>query len=378
MRSVSRRASTPRPGGPNPAPVPALSAPANGWTDQLFTGQASVDVNQFTGKNPPGGPLPAVWQLRQGFHAFGWNGVRAPVEFDNGFHIRSLIRVGTNFFFRTEHNFPGASLVAPLNPYAAVNPLITFTGIARRGQRPRRRGRRRGGRSGDRERHGRVQRRRPHRHLERRVGPDRCSQRRRSPVATPAVVQAGLVAGNFPVKVVDQAFPNREGTGQHPHRPGTPARAGRRARLPVPVGTLTANLTAQRCTRRPDRDLDGGRGRRRGRRHRRRRRRGRRRWRPPPCSPGPPPSPARSPSPPRTASWRTRARSCECSSCDGGRGSFLRPWVTVTRDDDGEQFGDGRGRDGWPHTPGGVQTGCWALARRWPRVLGRDRLAGAG
>ncbi len=34
-----------------------------------------------------------------------------------------------------------------------------------------------------------------------------------TPVGTPIVVQAGLVAGNFPVKVVDQTFPHREGTG---------------------------------------------------------------------------------------------------------------------------------------------------------------------
>ncbi len=55
--------------------------------------------------------------------------MRAPVEFDNGFHIRSLIQVGANFFFLTEHRFPGGNVVAPLNPYAAVNPLIRLTGI---------------------------------------------------------------------------------------------------------------------------------------------------------------------------------------------------------------------------------------------------------
>ncbi|HWJ52131.1 MAG TPA: DUF4157 domain-containing protein, partial [Propionibacteriaceae bacterium] len=229
-------------GGPNPAPIPALSAPANGWFDQLLTGQAGVDVNQFTGKNPPGGPLPAVWQLRQGFHAFGWDGVRAPVEFDNGFHIRSLIRVGANFFFRTEHRFPGASLVAPLNPYAAVNPLITFTGIAGAANTPAAAG----GIAADGVATGNatvVSSVAGRTVIWSIVSGPIAVPNTPIAVATPAVVQAGLVAGNFPVKVVDQAFPNREGTGNIRIVPVRLSGLAAAPPSPVAAGTLTTNLT---------------------------------------------------------------------------------------------------------------------------------------
>ncbi len=44
-------------GGPNPAPIAPLSAPANASNDRLFTTQASVDVNRFVGKNAPAAPF---------------------------------------------------------------------------------------------------------------------------------------------------------------------------------------------------------------------------------------------------------------------------------------------------------------------------------
>ncbi len=228
-------------GGPNPAPRPPLSAPANAWSDQLFTGQAGVDANRFTGKNPPGGQLPAVWQLRQGFHAFGWNGVRAPVEFDNGFHIRSLIRQGNSLFFRTEHRFPGGGVVAPLQPYAAVNPLITFTNIALAANAPAAVG----GVAADGVATGNataVSSVAGRTVIWSVVSGPIAIPATPTPVATPAVTQAGLVPGNFRVKVVDQAFPNREGLGNLRIVPvaftglvATPAT--------VPAGTNTANLT---------------------------------------------------------------------------------------------------------------------------------------
>lgn len=229
------------PTGPNPAPTAGLSAPANGWNDQLFTPQAAVDVNRFVGKNAPGGSLPAVWQLRQGFHAFGWNGVRSPVEFDNGSHIRSLIQVGANFFFRTEHRFPGGRVVAPLNPYAAVNPLIRLTNIAGAANAPAAVG----GIAADGVATGNatVATTVPGRNAVWSVvsGPIAIAGAP-TPVGAPAVVQAGLVPGRFPVKVVDQAFPNREGTGTISIVPvrlsGLVA-----APSPVPAGTLSANLT---------------------------------------------------------------------------------------------------------------------------------------
>jgi hypothetical protein len=228
-------------GGPNPAPIAPLSAAANAWNDRLFTAQVDVDVNRFVGKNAPGGSLPAVWQLRQGFHAFGWNGVRAPVEFDNGFHIRSLIQVGANFFFRTEHRFPGGNVVAPLNPYAAVNPLIRLTGIAGVANAPAAAG----GIAADGVATGNVTVATtvPGRNVIWSVvsGPIAIPAAP-IPVGNAVAVQAGLVAGNFPVKVVDQALPNREGTGNvrivAVRLSGLAA-----APSPVPAGTLSTNLT---------------------------------------------------------------------------------------------------------------------------------------
>ena len=200
------------PGGPNPAPIPALSAPANGWFDQLTTGQAGVDVNQFTGKNPPGGPLPAVWQLRQGFHAFGWDGVRAARRVRQRLPHPVADPGGRELLLPYRAQVPGASVVAPLNPYAAVNPLITFTGIAGAANTPAAAG----GIAADGVATGNAT------VVSSVAGRNVIWSIVSGPisvpnapiaVATPAVVQAGLVAGNFPVKVVDQAFPNREGTG---------------------------------------------------------------------------------------------------------------------------------------------------------------------
>ena len=227
--------------GPNPAPQNPLSAPANAWADQLFTGQGAVDANRFVGKNAPGGPLPAVWQLRQGFHAFGWNGVRAPTEFDNGFHIRSLVKVGNGLFFRTEHKFPGGGVVAPLQPYAAVNPLIVFTDIALVANTPAAVG----GVAADGVATGNanVVSTVPGRNVVWSVvsGP-LAIPAAPTPVGTPAVTQAGLVAGNFPVKVVDALLPNREGTGNVRIVP-VKLTALAAAPATVPAGTNTANLT---------------------------------------------------------------------------------------------------------------------------------------
>lgn len=228
------------PGGPNPAPIGALSAPANAWNDSLRTGHAGVDVNRFVGKNAPGGTLPAVWQLRQGFHAFGWDGTRAPVEFDNGLHIRSLIKQGNNFRFRTEHRFPGAGVVAPLEAYAAVNPLIVLNAITTAANAPAAAG----GVAADGVATGNVT-------VNTTVagrnvvwsvisGPIAIPGAA-VPVGGPVVVTAGLVPGNYQVKVVDQALPNREGTGRVRIVPVT-LRGLTAAPSPVPAGTLATNL----------------------------------------------------------------------------------------------------------------------------------------
>lgn len=227
-------------GGPNPVPIGPLSAPANGWNDQLFTGHASIDVNNFVGPNAPGGQLPAVWRLRQGFHAFGWNGVRAPVEFDDGTHTRSLIKVGGGFAFRTVHTFPGAQ-VSHQDPYAAVHPLITLTGITGVANVPAAAG----GIAADGVATGNlnVVSSVPGRTVVWSIvsGPVAVPNAP-IPVATPAVLQSGLVPGRFQVKVVDQAFPNRQGTGRVTIAPVRLTRM-RAAPSPVPAGTLVTNLT---------------------------------------------------------------------------------------------------------------------------------------
>ncbi|MEP6559992.1 MAG: DUF4157 domain-containing protein [Nakamurella sp.] len=228
-------------GGPNPAPTPPLSAPANSWNDQLFTGQAAVDANQFLGKNAPGGALPAVWQLRQGFHAFGWNGVRAPSEFDNGFHIRSLVKVGNSLFFRTEHKFPGGGVVAPLQPYAAVNPLIVFTNIALVANTPAAVG----GVAADGVATGNatvVSTVAARNVVWSVVSGPLAIPATPTPAATPVATQAGLVPGTFPVKVHDALLPNREGSGNVRIVP-VALRGLAAAPAKVPTGTNTANLT---------------------------------------------------------------------------------------------------------------------------------------
>ncbi|MGR0221057.1 eCIS core domain-containing protein [Agromyces sp. ZXT2-6] len=226
--------------GPNPAPVGALSAPANGWNDQLFTGTASVDVNRFVGKNPPGGRLPAVWTLRQGFHAWAWSGAASPVEFDNGVHIRSLIQQGPNFRFRTQHRFPGASVTAPLDPYAAVNPLITLTAITGAANVPAAAG----GIAADGVATGTatVTASVAGRPVVWSVvsGPLAIAAGAVVPPAG-AAITAGLVAGRFPVKVVDQALPNREGLGRI-RIVVVRLRGLTAAPSPVPAGVLSTAL----------------------------------------------------------------------------------------------------------------------------------------
>lgn len=113
--------------GPNAAPNLQLAVPANRWTDQLYTGigprtGAAGDANMIN-VNRSVGPgvaaaaaLPQIWELRQGFHWSSWTGAWS-TEFDNGIHRRSLILVGPDFFFRTEHIFPGASAAAFDEPY---------------------------------------------------------------------------------------------------------------------------------------------------------------------------------------------------------------------------------------------------------------------
>jgi hypothetical protein len=119
--------------GPNPAPIPGLSVPANAWTDQLITGAGAaagaagdanpINVNRFEG---PGAAarMPRIWILRQGFHYSDWAGNWSN-EFDRGIHRRSLIRRAfNNYIFRTEHIFPLARARTFNEPYAGPPVII--------------------------------------------------------------------------------------------------------------------------------------------------------------------------------------------------------------------------------------------------------------
>ncbi len=127
-------------GGFNPAPrFNPLSAPANGWTDQIGAGAmtlvpgtatVSIDVNRFVG---PGVPhLPRAVTLRQEFIYASWQGGGAVFSnvMDRGRHIKSLVEDGPGRFrFTTEHDFPLARLTPiGFEPYVGP-PLIVFSNI---------------------------------------------------------------------------------------------------------------------------------------------------------------------------------------------------------------------------------------------------------
>lgn len=123
-------------GGPNLAPIPALAAQANAWTDQVLTGIGPVagalgdanliNVNRFVG---PGVavPLPAIQLVRQGFHFEGWGGAWSD-EFDHGLHVRSLRGGPVNFIFRSEFPFSRATGPTRNNRYVGP-PLIVLSAV---------------------------------------------------------------------------------------------------------------------------------------------------------------------------------------------------------------------------------------------------------
>lgn len=130
------------PGGPNPAPIPGLSAPANTAQDSnqsaiapagvvpvpgVVPGQSPRDINNYVG---PGVTvtLPRIQIGRQGLHHLSWTGTQSN-EFDKGIQRRSLRKVGANFVYRTEQIFPHAS--GPVTDDAYAGPkLINLTNIA--------------------------------------------------------------------------------------------------------------------------------------------------------------------------------------------------------------------------------------------------------
>jgi len=211
--------------GPNPAPVAALAVPANNWVDQLLrpigdvvgaAGDANpINVNRHVG---PGVaiPLPAIESLRQGFHFQGWGGAWSD-EFDHGLHVRSLRGRPGNFIFRTE--FPFSRVRGPVQPdlYAGP-PLIVLSAITLNTAAAPAVPLAAGGLAADGVALGGVGVASPvaGRTVDWSVvsGPIAFTVgAAAAPVAAAATLQAGLVAGNFRVRVSDTVFPNRRVEG---------------------------------------------------------------------------------------------------------------------------------------------------------------------
>lgn len=207
--------------GPNAAPNLQLAVPANRWTDQLYTGIGPrtgaagdgnmINVNRSVGPGVAAAAvLPQIWELRQGFHWSSWTGAWS-TEFDNGVHRRSLIQVGADFFFRTEHVFPAAS--SPVFDEAYKGPrLIDFTNIRVTPLTPAA-----AGLADDNVATARIR-------VDSTVPTRRVTwtvlggapltftvpaAAANIPVTTPARLRSGLVAGVHNVRVTDSVFPNR-------------------------------------------------------------------------------------------------------------------------------------------------------------------------
>ena len=208
-------------GGPNPAPVGGLSAPANAWFDNLISvvapgagvpgtgivaGQDPMDVNNYVG---PGvaAKLPRVWILRQGFHHRSWTGLQSD-EFDNGVHRRSLVQAGAGAAFRTEQIFPGASAPVINDAYAGP-PLITLSGVTATPANV--------AADGVSAAQVAVATTVPGRNVnwlaEGPIAITVPALGKAAPVATPATLQGGLKAGKFKISVQDSIFPNRQASG---------------------------------------------------------------------------------------------------------------------------------------------------------------------
>ncbi|MET0399944.1 MAG: DUF4157 domain-containing protein, partial [Longimicrobiaceae bacterium] len=241
-------------GGPNPAPIPALTAPADQWTDRLFTPQVlppgaapdanTMNVNMYVG---PGvaATLPRVIVIRQGFHWWSWDGAHVGPEFDRGIHRRSLIRTGANAFaFRTEHIFPGARARADddpyVSPYAGVaSPLIILSNVASAPAAP---AAARLAADGTATANVTVVGTHPGRSVNWSVlsgpGAFTAAAATANPGGTAATLQAGAAPGRVRVRVEDAVFPNRRTEGTIRVVPVRLLRM-RPAVRSVPAGTLT-------------------------------------------------------------------------------------------------------------------------------------------
>lgn len=118
-------------------PLLAQSAPANSWSDNVSTsigpvagaaGDANtINVNRYVGPGVAAG-LPRVSIDRQGFHFLGWAGTNWSGEFAKGIHQVTLRARGAGHIFVTEHILGGIPARPFVDPYAGP-PLIVFTGI---------------------------------------------------------------------------------------------------------------------------------------------------------------------------------------------------------------------------------------------------------
>ena len=246
--------------GPNPAPIVALSAPANAIADTLGTsstfippapvpgvraGTSPRDINNYVG---PGATarLPRITILRQGLHHRSWTGTWG-TEFDHGIHRRSLRRDSTQasgFGFRTEHIYRGARATVRNQNYIGP-PLISFNAINVAVNAPAAQAL-----AADGVARGQVTVTAPTvpgrnvfwRVVGGAIGIPIPLAGAAAPVAAAATVQAGFVPGRARIQVVDQTFPNRQATVAIQVR-AVRFRRMRAAPRRVPAGVLTSAIT---------------------------------------------------------------------------------------------------------------------------------------
>ncbi len=244
------------PGGPNPAPIPGLSAPANTAQDSNRTainpaaavpipgvvpGQGPLDINNYVG---PGVlvTLPRIMTARQGLHHLSWSGTQS-AEFDKGIQRRSLIQIGAKFFFKTEQIFPHAAAPPTIDPYAGPN-LISLSNILVTPKTPAAQAIAADGvATGE----AAVATTVAGRNVNWLVvkGPIAFTIPAAGAalaVGAKAVIQAGLVAGTFPIQAQDSVFINRQTKGFAKIVPVTLTNIAA-APKNVPAGTLLTNIT---------------------------------------------------------------------------------------------------------------------------------------
>jgi hypothetical protein len=245
------------PGGPNPAPVAGLSAPANAAQDTVGTpiaagvgqpvpgvvlGQDPLDVNNYIG---PGvtATLPRLTRNRQGFHHLSWTGTQSD-EFDQGFQQISMRQVAAKKFkLKTEQVFSGAAAPSTDENYLGPAPIF-LTNVTATPQAPKAQAIAADGvATGDVTVNTTV----PGRNvnwlvLKGSIAFTVPALGANIAVGAKATVQAGFVPGNIPIQVQDSVFANRQAKG---FVKVVPVQLKNIAAAPknVPAGTLVTNIS---------------------------------------------------------------------------------------------------------------------------------------